>query len=256
VDHRSLLQRRGIRPPAGSCGPCRRGVTVLELLVTIAIIGILVALLLPAVMSSRERARLIQCRNRLHQIGVAMHSPSGGPMLDRLEQKDAKEETPLAIFRCPSDNGSDTIQRVEVSGVFGRANYAGVTGDGESPGFYTSRPADLARWHWPDEMAGSSSFEDVSDGLSNTFAIGERDSEPEDPLAAWAKWPGASCEFPPNSKTPSGLKLKNGFRSRHRDSGVHFLMGDGAVRFVNDGIDLATYHALSTRKAGDIVSDF
>jgi hypothetical protein len=33
-------------------------------------------------------------------------------------------------------------------------------------------------------------------------------------------------------------------------------MGDGAVRFVFDGIDLATYHAISTRKASDIVSEF
>src|SRR5437879_7154229 len=82
----AVFWRICVRPASGWRHPLRRylvprttpaGFTIVELLVVIAVIGVLVALLLPAVQAARESSRRLSCGNNLKQIGVALQNFHG-----------------------------------------------------------------------------------------------------------------------------------------------------------------------------------
>lgn len=200
-------------------------------------------------------------------------------------------QTSLSVFRCPSDTGTNLVD-VPAGGLngsppgptssFGRSNYAGVIGS-----TYTNSGG-LMVGNGSFSESSIRRFRDYTDGLSNTFLVGERRT----PGTAgglftggdtiWAgsnddnfpDWQGFSMHLgvcdqgsllnlktatPPSATGPEPYIS---FSSMHAGGG-HFLLGDGGVRFINDGIATgppaqrgSTYQNLAAIADGQPLGEF
>ncbi len=264
---------------------CRRadsaahGFTLVELLVVISVIGLLIAMLLPAVQAARHAARRSVCLNNRYQIGIGLqgyheangHFPVGGIeprrfpdhegrqiawsafLLPYLEQQtlavtidfskdfDSPENADAAAVVVPTYLCPSTTRTSLLVDGRGACDYGGIQGE------LISGPSnhDKGTMLYDKEIRDA----DIKDGTSYTLMISE------DAGSQWGQWINAKNVFVQAGPINTPSNFDNEIRSDHA-GGANGLLADGSARFLDQTMELSILAAICTRNGRETVTDF
>ncbi|MFM8405679.1 MAG: DUF1559 domain-containing protein [Pirellulaceae bacterium] len=257
-------------------GVQRRAATLVELLVTLGVIGMLTGLLLPAVQMARESARRMQCEHHLHQIGLGLMTyhdhhrklppgclewrPFRGPvhrknlawsafLLPFIDQPSLHQSI---RFDLPFDHQANRSARMTTLAIYrcpsvpskpkdeGFSDYGGLYGQRISARNATDNGCLV--------YDQAFDFADLIDGLNDTMLVSE-DSEGPD-----SQWINGSNVFEQSGgvNDPRAWRGDNEIRSRH-PGGAVAVFGSANVRFLSNSISRDVLAAWITRAGGEVV---
>jgi prepilin-type N-terminal cleavage/methylation domain-containing protein/prepilin-type processing-associated H-X9-DG protein len=268
----------------------RPGFTLIEVLVAVAVIGILTALLLPAVQSARASARRVTCANQLRQMGLALHLyhdsslcfPPGSYVMG-----------PSFPMQSGWGWGAMILPALEQQALHDQIDFGNGTAVGNNLSLIARS---IPLWRCPSEIApdqieafpldhapfrlasgnycGSEGvlaamsrvrIGDIRDGTSRTLMLGERmvQSGDDGTLPFTSAWCGQVAfadvyeyrsvpHLVPSRLHPINVSPSDPrcFGGRHA-GGANFVFADGSQRFLNESMDGSVFESLGTASGGE-----
>lgn len=258
----------------------RSGFTLVELLVVIAVIGILIGLLLPGIQMVREAARRTQCANNEKQIGLALqnyHTALGEFPIGTVEWRPypgtdlSKRQLAWSAFLLPFLEQDNLYQQLDLSQAFdasinseaaatvlsvylcpssirsspvvegrGACDYGGIFGERVSGRNSPPKGTML--------IDKAVSIHEITDGTSHTLIVAEDSRWPE------GQWINGRNIFDQAFGINQAPEFENDIRSEH-PQGANGAFCDGSVRFLKESMDLQVLAAICTRNRGEVFDD-